>query len=70
MTAVCILSGFTSAPTKCRHMAVKKVFRYLQGTVYFALEYCNSGIKMNLFVNSDYAGDTNSRKSTSGMALF
>jgi hypothetical protein len=51
-------------------MAVKRVFRYLQGTVYFALEYCSSDIKMNVFVDSDYAGDTNSRKSTSGMAIF
>jgi hypothetical protein len=70
LTAVCILSRFTSAPTKYCHMAVKRVLRYLQGTVYLALEYCSSDIKMNVFVDSDYAGDTNSRKSTSGMALF
>jgi hypothetical protein len=70
LTAVCILSRTASAPTKYCHMAVKRVFRYLQGTVYLALEYCSSDIKMNMFVDSDYAGDTNSRKSTSGMALF
>jgi hypothetical protein len=69
-TAVCTLSRFTSAPTNYCHMAVKRVLRYLQGTVYLALEYCSSDIKMNVFVDSDYAGDTNSRKSTSGMALF
>jgi hypothetical protein len=70
MTAVCILSRFTSAPTKYCHMAVKRVFRYLQGTIYLALEYYSSDIKMNVFVDSDYAGDTNSWKSTSGMAIF
>jgi hypothetical protein len=70
LTAVCILSRFTRAPTKYCHMAVKSEFRYLQGTVYLALEYCSSGIEMNVFVDSDYAGDTNSRKSTSGMVLF
>jgi Reverse transcriptase (RNA-dependent DNA polymerase) len=70
LTAVCILSRFTSAPTKYCHVAVKRVFRYLQGTIYLALEYCGSDIKMNVFVDSDYAGDTNSRKSTSGMAIF
>jgi hypothetical protein len=35
-----------------------------------ALEYCSGDIKMNVFVDSDYAGDTNSWKSTSGMANF
>jgi hypothetical protein len=70
LTAVCILSRFTSASTKYCHMAVKRVFRYLQGTAYLALEYCSSDIKMNVFVDSDYPGDMNSRKSTSGMALF
>jgi hypothetical protein len=70
LTVVCILSRFTSASTKYCHMAVKRVFRYLQGTAYLALEYCSSDIKMNVFVDSDYVGDTNSQKSTSGMALF
>jgi hypothetical protein len=51
-------------------MAVKRVLRYLEGTIYLAREYCSSDIKMNVFVDSDYAGDTNSRKSTSGMAIF
>jgi hypothetical protein len=46
LTAVCIRSRFTSAPTKYCHMAVKRVFRYLQGTVCLALVYCSSDIKM------------------------
>jgi hypothetical protein len=70
LTAVCILRRSTSASTKYCHMAVKRVFRYLQRTVYLALEYCSSDIKMNIFVESDYAGDTNSQKPTSGMAPF
>jgi hypothetical protein len=61
LTDVCILTRFTSAPTKYCHMAVKRVFRYLQGTIYLALEYC-SDIKLKVFVDSDYAVDTNSRK--------
>jgi hypothetical protein len=51
-------------------MPVKRVFRYLQRIIYLALEYCSSDIKINVFVDTDYAGDTNSRKSTSGMAIF
>jgi hypothetical protein len=70
LTAVCILSRFPSAPTKYCHMAVKRVFRYLQGTIYLALEYCSGDVKLKVFVDSDYAGETNSRKSTSGMAIF
>jgi Reverse transcriptase (RNA-dependent DNA polymerase) len=42
LTAVCIMSIFTSAPTRRCHMAVKKVFRYLQGTVVNILLYCLS----------------------------
>jgi hypothetical protein len=70
LTAVCIVSRFKSAPTKSCHVVVKRVLWYLQGTIYLTLEYCSSDIKMNVFVDSDYAGDTNSRKSTSGMAIF
>jgi hypothetical protein len=70
LTAVFILTRFTSAPTKYCHKEVKRVFRYLQGTTYLVLEYCSSDIKMKVFVASDNAGDTNSRKSTSGMKLF
>jgi hypothetical protein len=62
LTAVCIRSRFTSAPTKYCHMAVKRVFRHIQVTIYLAHKYCSSDIKMNVFVDSDYAGDTNSRK--------
>jgi hypothetical protein len=65
-----ILTRFTSTPTKYCHMAVKRVIRYLQGTICLALEYGSRDIKMKVFVASDNAGDTNSRKSTSGMQLF
>jgi Reverse transcriptase (RNA-dependent DNA polymerase) len=37
LTAVCILSRFTGPPTKYCHVAVKRVFRYLQGTIYLAM---------------------------------
>ena len=49
----------------------KKKFRYLQGTKEFGLFYKN-GEKSNLFgfTDSDYAGDLDDRKSTSGYVFM
>jgi hypothetical protein len=69
LTAVSIPCRFTSAPTKYCHVAVKRLFRYFRRTVYLPLEYCTGDIMMNVFVDSHCACDTNSRISTSGMAL-
>lgn len=62
------LSQFNNCYDSSHWVAIKRVFRYLKGTI-------NHGIKYSVNVNnlqpigycdSDYAGDLNSRKSTSG----
>lgn len=74
MTATGILSRFSANPTAYCHMGLKRVLRYLRGTTDLGLEYRSAGAcetpKLVLYVDSDYASDTVTRKSTSGMAML
>ena len=67
--AVAILARFQSEPTEYCHRAVKRVLRYLRGTSGLGLTYDHGNMKLHTFVDSDYAGDTVDRKSTTGFAL-
>lgn len=52
-------------------MAAKRILCYLQGTRDFGLFY-EEGVKSNLlgFIDNDFAGDQDDRKSTSGYAFM
>lgn len=69
--SVSLLSRFMSSPTKIHMQAVKKVLRYLKGTTDFGIWY-NKGGKGEILVytDSDFAGDVDSRKSTSGYVFL
>ena len=67
--AVVILARFQKAPTAYCHRATKRVLRYLQGTCGHGLVYSRGSSDLNVFVDSDYAGDTVDRKSMSGYVL-
>ncbi|KAJ0255379.1 Malectin domain-containing protein [Hirschfeldia incana] len=48
--------------------AVKKVLRYLKGTIDFGIWYSGEGTgELDVYTDSDFAGDVDSRKSTSGV---
>jgi len=69
--AVGILSRFMSNPGKEYWTAVKRVFRYLRGTSDYGLCYQGRpGLERMLeirgFVDADWAGDLDQRRSTSG----
>src|SRR5271167_4009163 len=70
--AVGVLSRFMSKPGKEHWDAVKRVFRYLRGTSDYSLCYhCKSSgaphsVCIHGFVDSDWAGDIDKRRSTSG----
>jgi len=72
--SVGVLSRHISCPGKAHMQAVKQIFRYLRGTNQYRLEYQSddkeaSGIQV--FVDSDWAGDRVDRKSISGfMVMF
>ena len=65
--AVNQVAKFCANPTKVYWLAVKRILRYLKGTVFLGLFYSNE-YNSNLcgYADSDFAGDLNDRKSTSG----
>eukprot|EP00253_Pinus_taeda_P025484 PITA_25484 len=72
--AVGVLSRFMSKPGKEHWKTVKPVFRYLRGTSDYGLCYQGRpGLDIVLdirgFVDADWAGDMDQRRSTSGMGL-
>jgi hypothetical protein len=69
------LSRFMEAPRQEHLAAVKRVLRYVAGTLHWGLHYHpsrkNEGAPQLLgYSDSDLAGDVNDRKSTSGLIFF
>ena len=61
------LSRYNSAPTELHMTALKRVLRYLKGTQDLALNYSRGTTPaLVAFSDADWAGDTETRKSTSG----
>nr|KYP43675.1 Retrovirus-related Pol polyprotein from transposon TNT 1-94 [Cajanus cajan] len=71
MYSVSLISRYMENPTEMHLLAAKRILRYLQGTREFGLFY-KKGEKSNLlgFTDSDYAGDQDDRKSTSGCVFM
>lgn len=69
--AVGILCRYSSAPKEVHWVALKRILRYLKGTLGFGLKlrYESSGKEMVVFCDADWAGDVVSRRSTSGVLL-
>ncbi len=65
--AVSNVAKFSSNPTKQHWTAVKRILRYLKGTRNFGLLYTNGNVDEFIgYSDSDWAGDLDDRKSTSG----
>ena len=66
--SVSSVARFCSDPTKEHWIAVNRIFRYLQGTKSYGLEYSKGDDDGSLvgFSDAHWAGDSNDRKSTSG----
>jgi len=71
MYSVSLISRYMESPTEMHLLAAKRILRYLQGTKDFGLFY-KRGEKSNLigFTNSDYAGDQDDRRSSSGYVFM
>ena len=58
-------------PNELYLLAAMRIIRYLRGTIYFLLFYKKGKMAdMIAFSTSDYAGDIDHLKSTSGYALY
>ena len=69
--SVGVCARYQAAPKESHLMAVKRIFRYLVHTPCFGLWYPKDGT-MSLcgYTDSDWAGDIDDRKSTSGTCQF
>ncbi|GJS77842.1 retrovirus-related pol polyprotein from transposon TNT 1-94 [Tanacetum coccineum] len=64
--AVCMCARYQARPTEKHLHAVKRIFRYLRGTVNRGLWYSkDSAIALTAFVDADHAGCQDTRHSTS-----
>ena len=65
--AVGALSQFMTNPSETHWTGVKRILRYLRGTSNYGLVYDGSGYnELYGFSDADWAGDVNTRRSTSG----
>ncbi|GKF87462.1 hypothetical protein Tco_0258339 [Tanacetum coccineum] len=65
--AICMCARYQARPTEKHLNAVKRIFRYLKGTVHRGLWYLkDSSIALTTFADADHAGCQDTRRSTSG----
>jgi len=57
-------------PTTAHWIAAKRVLRFLKHTSNHGLFYSTTNLQLNAFCDSDWAGNPDDRRSTSGFAVF
>ncbi|XP_070029523.1 secreted RxLR effector protein 161-like [Nicotiana sylvestris] len=65
-----INSRYKSNAGRDHWKAVKRIFRYLKGTANYSLCYSGNDLYLRGYIDADWAGDWNDRKSTSGYAFL
>ncbi|GKF15521.1 hypothetical protein Tco_0056983, partial [Tanacetum coccineum] len=69
--AICMCARYQARPTKKHLHAVKRIFRYLKGTLNRGLWYPkDSLIELTAFADADHAGCQDTRRSTYGSMHF
>ncbi|CAN6483159.1 unnamed protein product [Victoria cruziana] len=73
--AVNQVSQFMHAPTDCHMEAVKRILRYLKGTIGDGLTYRHyntpsTGHHLRIYTDADWAGDPDERRSVSGYCIY
>nr|GEV31648.1 integrase, catalytic region, zinc finger, CCHC-type, peptidase aspartic, catalytic [Tanacetum cinerariifolium] len=68
--AICMCARYQARPTEKHVHAVKRIFRYLRGTVHQGLWYPkDSSVALTAFADADHAACQDTRQSTSGNDL-
>ncbi|GJW86104.1 hypothetical protein Tco_0159249 [Tanacetum coccineum] len=69
--AVCMCARYQAKPTEKHLHAVKRIFKYLRGTINRGLWYPkDSSIALTAYANDDHAGCQDTRRSTSRKAAY
>ncbi|CAJ2670756.1 unnamed protein product [Trifolium pratense] len=66
--SVCLVARFMDRPTEIHEAALKRILRYVKGTAGYGVLYKKTSdeLQLSAWTDSDYAGDLDDRKSTSG----
>nr|GFC47441.1 copia protein [Tanacetum cinerariifolium] len=68
---VCMCARYQAKPTKNDLEALKRVFRYLKGTINWGLWYLkDTAMALTVYADADHAGCQDIRRSTFGSAQF
>ncbi|GKB43269.1 retrovirus-related pol polyprotein from transposon TNT 1-94, partial [Tanacetum coccineum] len=68
---VCLCARYQAKPTEKHLQAVKRIFRYLNGTINMGLWYSkDTDMSLTAYADVDHAGCQDTRRSTSGSAQF
>ncbi|XP_031272083.1 secreted RxLR effector protein 161-like [Pistacia vera] len=71
MFAMSLISRYMAKPTELHLMAAKRILQYLQGTIGLGVFYKKGGREGLVgYTDSDYVGDVEDRKSTSGYVFM
>ncbi|GJZ10708.1 retrovirus-related pol polyprotein from transposon TNT 1-94 [Tanacetum coccineum] len=69
--AVCLCARYQAKPTENHLNMVKRIFRYLEGTINMRLWYSkDTDMSLTTYLDADHAGCQDTRRSTSGSAQF
>ncbi|KAI5312034.1 hypothetical protein L3X38_041207 [Prunus dulcis] len=61
---------FMQNPMVSHFIAVKRILRYLKGTMQFGISYTMGDLQLNAFSDADWARDPDDRRSTTGLVVF
>ncbi|GKE69664.1 hypothetical protein Tco_1527736 [Tanacetum coccineum] len=69
--AICLCARYQAKTTEKHLQVVKRIFRYLKGTINMGLWYSkDTGMSLTTYADADHAGCQDTRRSTSGSAQF
>ncbi|BBN70178.1 wall associated kinase-like 1, partial [Prunus dulcis] len=57
-------------PTNLHWHLVKRILRYVQGTLEYGLSFTASDMHLSTYSDADWVGDINTRRSTTGFVIF
>ena len=71
MQAVGLVARFQANPKEAHVLKIKRIFRYLKGTIEFRLWYPKGNeLTLVVYTDADWAGSIDDRKSTNGAKLY
>ena len=68
--AIGMVTRYQSNPGEAHWKAVKRILRYLKGTVDYRLCYQGQDLQLKGYIDADQGGDLDERKSTSGYVFL